>query len=127
MKAYRGWAPGTIAAAPLLMGRLTEHINDAFTLVHQVRQARNLQDLLRLQAGFVQKKIDMFAGGAKALTEVVANAGTVVHSFAALSRWATLVENIARNSPRYVAGPREDDGERTWRARTRPEADDRRT
>jgi hypothetical protein len=127
MKAYRGWAPGTLAATPLLMSRLTEHINDAFTLVHHMSRARNLQDVLRLQAGFVQKKIDMFAGGATALTEVAANAGTIVGSFAALSQWETLVENIARNSPRYEAGPRQADGDRTWRAPTEPKADDRRT
>jgi hypothetical protein len=125
MKAYRGWAPGTIAATPLLLSRLTEHINDAFTLVHQLRQARNLQEVLRLQAGFLHKKINMFAGGATALTEVLANAGTVVGSFASLSHWESRVENLARNSPRYEAGIRETDGDRTWRAP--PRADDRRT
>ena len=127
MKAYRGWAPGTIAATPLLLTRVTEHINDAFTLVHRMRQARNLQDVLKLQAGFVHKKIEMFAGGAKAFTEVLANAGTVVGSLASLSHWETRVENIARNSPRYEAGARQADGIRVWRARPRPEADDRRT
>ena len=122
MKAYHGWVHGA-AATPLLMSRLSEHINDAFTLVQQVSQARNLKDVFKLQTAFVRKKIDMLSGGAKALTDVVANAGAVVGSFTSVSQYGALVDNIARNSPRYEEGVREKDGARIWRAK----ADDRRT
>ena len=44
-------------------------------------QARDLHELLTAQSAFVQKKIDMFAGGAKALTDVVAMPGTVIGGY----------------------------------------------
>jgi len=124
LKAYHGWVHGSASAGPWLANRLNEHVNDAIAFVSQVRQARNLQDVLRLRTAFVQKKIDMLAGSARALTDVLANARPAVRSFQAVSQYQSGVERIARNSPRYEAPERVDDEVRHWRARPR-DADDR--
>jgi len=124
LKAYHGWVHGGASAGPWLANRLNEHVNDAIAFVSQVKQARNLQDVLRLRTAFVQKKIDMLAGGARALTDVVANARPAVRGVQAVSQYQSAVERTARNSPRYEAPARVDEQVRVWRARSR-DADDR--
>jgi hypothetical protein len=124
LKAYHGWVHGGASAGPWLANRLNEHVNDAIAFVSQVRQARNLQDVLRLRTAFVQKKIDMLAGSARALTDVLANARPAVRSVKTVSEYRSHVEAMARNSPRYEAPERVDDQVRFWRARPR-DADDR--
>jgi hypothetical protein len=109
MKNYRSVLDERMSAAPWIVSRLTEHVADAFLFITRVRQARDLHDVLSAQSAFVQKKIDMFAGGAKALTDAVAMAsppsssGTLVGGQVALAQWRKRAENIARISPEYVA------------------------
>jgi hypothetical protein len=119
LKAYHGWVHGSASAGPWLANRLNEHLNDAITLVSQVRQARNLQDVLRLRSAFVHKKIDMLAGSARALTDVLASARPAVRSVKQVSQYQSHVEETARNSPRYEAPERVDSEVREWRARSR--------
>src|SRR5690348_1403215 len=85
MDHFRSWLDNGMSAAPWFMGRLTEHVADAFLFVNRVRQARDLHDVLNAQSAFVQKKIDMFAGGARVLTDVVATPGTILGSGAAVT------------------------------------------
>ena len=103
MKNYRSVLDEGMSAAPWVVSRLTEHVADAFLFMTRVSQARDLHDVLRAQSAFVQKKIDMFAGGAKALTDVVAGPGTVVGGYTALAQWRKRAEDIGRNSPKYAA------------------------
>ena len=72
MKNYRSVLDEGMSAAPWVVSRLTEHVADAFLFMTRVSQARDLHDVLTAQSAFVQKKMDMFAGGAKVLTDVVA-------------------------------------------------------
>ena len=109
MKNYRSVLDEGMSAAPWVVSRLTEHVADAFLFMTRVSQARDLHDVLTAQSAFVQKKIDMFAGGARALTDVIARAsppsssGTLVGGYTALAQWRKRAENIGRTSPKYAA------------------------
>jgi hypothetical protein len=117
MKNYRSVLDEGMSAAPWVVSRLTEHVADAFLFMTRVSQARDLHDVLTAQSAFVQKKIDMFAGGAKALTDVVAMPGTVVGGYTALAQWRKRAEDIGRNSPKYAAKSNMREGViRDWKA-----------
>ena len=73
-------------------------------LVHdQSEPVGDLHDVLTAQSAFVQEKMDMFAGGAKALSDVVEMPGTVVGGYTARAQWRKRAEDIGRNSPNYAA------------------------
>ena len=103
MKSYRSVLDEGMSAAPWVVSRLTEHVADAFLFMTRVSQARDLHDVLTAQSAFVQKKMDMFAGGAKALSDVVAMPGTVVGGYTARAQWRKRAEDIGRNWPNYAA------------------------
>ena len=117
MKNYRSVLDEGMSAAPWVVSRLTEHVADAFLFMTRVSQARDLHDVLTAQSAFVQKKIDMFAGGAKALTDVVAMPGTVVGGYTALAQMRKRDEDMGRNSPKYAAESKlREGGIRDWKA-----------
>jgi hypothetical protein len=118
MNNYRSRVHHSMSAAPWVIGRLTEHVADAFLFLTTVSKARDLHEVLTAQSAFVQKKIDMLAGGAnvlKVLKDMAAHPGTAHGSASAIQQWRKRVEETARNSPKYAADERVD-SVRTWRA-----------
>ncbi len=119
---YCTWIQRGTATAPLGVRRMTEHVTDAFTLLHKVSEVRDLHDVVRVQTEFVQKKIDMFNDRTRGLSGVTRAAGNVVDAVASLMQLRKLSEDIARNSPKYEpAEPedaRADSTHRTFRARS---------
>jgi Phasin protein len=110
---YLGWLQNRVSAAPQ---RVTEHMNDAVTLVQKVTQARDLHDVVRVHAEFVQKKIDMFNGRAKELNEVMTTVSHALGAFVSVLQLRKVLDDTARNSPKYTASS-EHGRRRTWSAK----------
>jgi hypothetical protein len=107
-----------------MTARVNEHVTDAFTLVNKVSQAKDLQDLVRVQAEFVQKKISMVNDRVQQLNDMAAVAGNFVGAFAGLFQWRKDSEQMARNSPDYTATGREGPI-RTWTSAPKAKTDNR--
>ena len=111
---YLGWLQNRVSAAPQ---RVTEHMNDAVTLVQKVTQARDLHDVVLVHAEFVQKKIDMFNGRAKELNDVMTTVSHALGAFVSVLQLRKVLDDTARNSPKYTA--RSEHGrKRTWSAKS---------
>jgi hypothetical protein len=117
MRNYSNWFQQGSSAASPRMSRMHEHVADAFTFLHKVSEVRDLHDLVRVHAEFMQKKVNMLTGHAKEFTHVTAAAGNILGAFVSLLQARKQSEDIARNSPTYK--PADEDGPiRTFRAKT---------
>jgi hypothetical protein len=108
---YATWA----IAARIATTSAAENVTAAFAFVQRLNQAASLQDMVRIQAEFVQMQIDLFNTRKNELSEAGAAASNIIGAFGSLLRWRKLLDDMARNSPAYRETGREG-GKRDWRA-----------
>jgi hypothetical protein len=98
-----------------LLNYATEHVNAASTLISKLSRAADLQEVVKIQMEFVQTQMTMFNTRTKKIDDAVAAAGNLVGSFVSLLSWQKVLQDLARNSPKYTQTSG-DDRMRTWSA-----------
>ena len=101
---YFSWLQNNMSACPWGMSYATfaiaariattsaaENVTAAFTFVQRLSQAAGLQDMVRIQAEFVQMQIDIFNERAKELSDAGAAASNIIGAFASLLRGASFL------------------------------------
>ena len=80
MEDYFSWLQNAMSASPWgsmdlnkkLLSYATENVTAAVTFVHKLSQAKDLQDVVKIQTEFVQMQIETFNKRAKELGAAVA-------------------------------------------------------
>jgi hypothetical protein len=105
MASYFGWLQksrwGTADLNTRLLTCATEQISAASTFVNKLSQAADLQDVVKLQIEFVQMQMTMFTERTKEIGNAVAAATNLLDAFVSILHWRQVLEDLARNSPRY--------------------------
>ena len=85
--------------------------------VQKMSQARDPQDMGRIQAEFLQMQLDSFSARAKELSDAAAAARNMVAGVTSLLHWRKVLDEMERNAPTYKLISEEDDGrKRSWSA-----------
>ena len=82
MENYFGWLQTTMSALPwsntdlnrVLLRNATQNVMATFSFVQKLSQARNFQDVVKIQTEFMETQIDSFNEQAKIIGEVYAKA-----------------------------------------------------
>src|SRR6516225_8176364 len=82
MKNYFGWLQTTMSAFPwsntnlnrILLTHATENVTTTFAFMQKLSQAKNFQDVARIQTEFMQMQMNSFNQQAKILGEIYTNA-----------------------------------------------------
>jgi hypothetical protein len=79
---YFGWLQGTMSTFPwsntnlnrILLSNVTQNVTATFALVQKLSQARNFQEVIKIQTEFMETQMDLFNEQAKILSEIYAKA-----------------------------------------------------
>jgi hypothetical protein len=82
MEDYVGWLQKTMAASPWsnidinrkLLSYATQNVTAAVGLVQKLSQAKNLEDVVKIQTEFMSKQMDSFNEQTKAMVEICTKA-----------------------------------------------------
>jgi hypothetical protein len=86
MENYFGWLQTTMSALPwsntnlnrILLSNATQSVTATFAFMHKLSQARNFQDVIRVQTEFLQAQINSFNEQAKIVGEIYTKAAADV-------------------------------------------------
>ena len=82
MENYFGWLQTTMSAFPwsntnlnrILLTHATENVTTTFAFMQKLSQAKNFQDVVKIQTEFMQMQMNSFNQQAKILGEIYTNA-----------------------------------------------------
>jgi hypothetical protein len=82
MENYFSWLQKTMSAVPwgntnlnrVLLGNVTQNVAATFAFMHKLSQARNFQEVVKIQTEFMEVQMNSFNEQAKILGEVYAKA-----------------------------------------------------
>jgi hypothetical protein len=82
MEDYFGWLQRTMSASPwsnigsnkTLLSYATQNVTAAVDLVQKLSQAKNLEDVVKIQTEFMSKQMDSFNEQTKAMVEICTKA-----------------------------------------------------
>jgi hypothetical protein len=83
---YFGWLQKSMSALPwtntnldrILLGHATQNVTATFAFVQKLSQAKNFQDVVRIQTEFMNAQLNSFNDQAKIIGEIYTNAATAV-------------------------------------------------
>ena len=83
---YFGWLQKSMSALPwtntnidrILLGYATQNVTATFAFVQKLSQAKNFQDVVRIQTEFMNAQLNSFNDQAKIIGEIYTNAATAV-------------------------------------------------
>ena len=83
---YFGWLQKTMSALPwsdtnldrILLGHATRNVTATFEFVRKLSQAKNFQDIVKIQTEFMNAQLNSFNDQAKIIGEIYAKAATAV-------------------------------------------------
>jgi hypothetical protein len=86
MENYFGWLQKTISALPwsntnldrILLSYATQNVTAAFAFVRNLSQAKNFQNVVKIQNEFMNAQLNSFNDQAKIIGEIYAKAATAV-------------------------------------------------
>jgi hypothetical protein len=86
MENYFGWLQKSMSALPwtntnldrILLGHATKNVTATFAFVQKLSQAKNFQDVVRIQTEFMNAQLNSFNDQAKIIGEIYTNAATAV-------------------------------------------------
>ena len=86
MENYLGWLQKSMSALPwtntnldrILLGYATQNVTATFAFVQKLSQAKNFQDVVRIQTEFMNAQLNSFNDQAKIIGEIYTNAATAV-------------------------------------------------
>jgi Phasin protein len=86
MEYYFGWLQKTMSALPwsdtnldrILLGYATQNVTVTFAFVRKLSQAKNFQDVVKIQTEFMNAQLNSFNDQAKIIGEIYAKAATAV-------------------------------------------------
>ena len=86
MENYFGWLQKSMSALPwtntnldrILLGYATQNVTATFAFVQKLSQAKNFQDIVRIQTEFMNAQLNSFNDQAKIIGEIYTNAATAV-------------------------------------------------
>jgi hypothetical protein len=86
MENYFGWLQKSMSALPwtntnldrILLGHATQNVTATFAFVQKLSQAKNFQDVVRIQTEFMNAQLNSFNDQAKIIGEIYTNAATAV-------------------------------------------------
>ena len=86
MENYFGWLQKSMSALPwtntnldrILLGYATQNVTATFAFVQKLSQAKNFQDVVRIQTEFMNAQLNSFNDQAKIISEIYTNAATAV-------------------------------------------------
>jgi hypothetical protein len=86
MENYFGWLQKTMSALPwsdtnldrILLGYATQNVTTTFAFVRKLSQAKNFQDVVKIQTEFMNAQLNSFNDQAKIIGEIYAKAATAV-------------------------------------------------
>ena len=86
MENYLGWLQKSMSALPwtntnldrILLAYATQNVTATFAFVQKLSQARNFQDVVRIQTEFMNAQLNSFNDQAKIIGEIYTNAATAV-------------------------------------------------
>jgi hypothetical protein len=86
MENYFGWLQKTMSALPwsdtnldrILLGYATQNVTVTFAFVRKLSQAKNFQDVVKIQTEFMNAQLNSFNDQAKIIGEIYAKAATAV-------------------------------------------------
>ena len=86
MENYFGWLQKSMSALPwtntnldrILLGYATQNVTATFAFVQKLSQAKNFQDVVRIQTEFMNSQLNSFNDQAKIIGEIYTNAATAV-------------------------------------------------
>ena len=82
MENYFGWLQKTMSAVPwsntnlnrILLSNATQNVTAIFAFVRKLSQAKNFQDVVKIQTEFMEMQMNSFNEQAKILSEIYTNA-----------------------------------------------------
>jgi hypothetical protein len=86
MENYFDWLQKSMSALPwtntnldrILLGYATQNVTATFAFVQKLSQAKNFQDVVRIQTEFMNAQLNSFNDQAKIIGEIYTNAATAV-------------------------------------------------
>ena len=86
MENYFGWLQKTMSALPwsntnlnrILLSHATQNVTATFAFVQKLSQAKNLQDVVKIQTEFMNLQLNSFNDQAKIIGEIYTKAATAV-------------------------------------------------
>jgi hypothetical protein len=86
MENYFGWLQKTMSALPwsdtnldrILLGYATQNVTVTFAFVRKLSQAKNFQDVVKIQTEFMNAQLNSFNDQAKIIGEIYTKAATAV-------------------------------------------------
>ena len=86
MENYFGWLQKSMSALPwtntnldrILLGYATQNVTATLAFVQKLSQAKNFQDVVRIQTEFMNAQLNSFNDQAKIIGEIYTNAATAV-------------------------------------------------
>ena len=86
MENYFGWLQKTMSALPwsntnlnrILLSHATQNVTVTFAFVQKLSQAKNLQDVVKIQTEFMNLQLNSFNDQAKIIGEIYTKAATAV-------------------------------------------------
>jgi len=86
MENYFDWLQKTMSALPwsdtnldrILLGHATRNVTATFEFVRKLSQAKNFQDIVKIQTEFMNAQLNSFNDQAKIIGEIYAKAATAV-------------------------------------------------
>ena len=82
MENYFGWLQSTMSALPwsntnlnrILLSNATQNVTATFAFMHKLSQAKNFQEVVKIQTEFMEKQMNSFNQQAKILGEIYTKA-----------------------------------------------------
>lgn len=82
MESYFGWLQSTMSTYPwsntnlnrILLSNASQNVTAAFSFMHKLSQARNFQEVIKIQTEFLQTQMNSFNEQAKILGEIYTKA-----------------------------------------------------
>jgi hypothetical protein len=82
MENYFGWLQGTMSALPwsktnlnrILLSNATQNVTATFAFMHKLSQAKNFQEVVKIQTEFMETQMNSFSEQAKILGEIYTKA-----------------------------------------------------
>jgi hypothetical protein len=82
MENYFGWLQTTMSALPwsntnlnrILLSNATQNVTATFAFMHKLSQAKNFQEVVKIQTEFMEKQMNSFNEQAKVLGEIYTKA-----------------------------------------------------
>src|SRR5438094_8404302 len=84
MENYFGWLQKTMSALPwsntnlnrVLLSNATQNVTATFAFVQRLSQAKNLEEVVKIQTEFMEKQMNSFSEQAKVIGEIYTSAAT---------------------------------------------------